>query len=179
MKQMRTTALAAALAAVAACAPLEQGVRVPGLVQPPRFEQAPDQPAEIAFSGVTAALPAGGATIRIWAKVTNPNRFGLTLSTLQATLMLEGERAATGDFPLGLPLQPAQSTTVPLELSINFADMPALTPVARAALTGSLVEYQVDGTVGLDAGSLGHPTLGPFQLFRGQLRARRDASPAR
>ena len=47
--------------------------------------------------------PLGGAALRVWARVTNPNPFGLTLSTLRADVSLEGARAATGDFPLGLP----------------------------------------------------------------------------
>lgn len=157
-------------AALAGCQSLE-GLRQ--LVQPPRFEEAPGQPAEIAFSGVTAATPAGGATIRIWTKVTNPNPFGFTLSTLRTTLLLGGTRAATGDFPLGLPLEAAQSTIVPLELAISFSDVPALTQVARSALTGEGVEYRLDGTIGVDAGRLGQPTFGPLLLLQGELRARR------
>lgn len=152
------------------CASLE-GLR--GLVQAPRFEQAPDRPAEILFHGASAATPAGGATVRIWTRVTNPNPFGFTLSTLRTTLLLGGTRAATGDFPLGLPLQAAQSTVVPLELAISFADVPALAEIARSALTGSPVEYRLDGTVGVDAGTLGQPTFGPLQLVAGELRARR------
>jgi hypothetical protein len=169
----RTRILAAAIALAAAttgCRSLD-GLRQ--LVQPPRFEQAPGQPAEIAFGGVTAAMPAGGATIRIWTKVTNPNRFGFTVSTLRTTLLLDGVEAATGDFPLGLPLEPSQATVVPIELSIDFSDLPALTPVARSALTGAGVKYRLDGTIGVDAGTMGQPTFGPRLLLEGDLHARR------
>lgn len=176
MKHTRILVLGAALAiAVAGCRSLDG---LGGLVRPPRFEQAPGQPAEIAFSGVTAALPAGGATVRIWTRVTNPNPFGFTLSTLRTTLLLGDAQAATGEFPLGLPLEPSQSTIVPIELSISFSDVPAITRVARSALTGSL-EYRLDGTIGVDAGRLGQPTFGPLQLLRGELRARRDVGTTR
>jgi hypothetical protein len=163
--------VAVVLAVVVAGCRSREGAR--GLVQPPLFQQAPGQPAEILFSPVTAAMPAGGATIRIWTRVTNPNRFGFTLNTLRTTLLLEGARAATGEFPLGLALEAEQSTIVPIELTLNFADAPALTPIARSALTSDGVEYRLDGMVGVDAGQLGQPTFGPLPLLRGELRARR------
>ncbi len=171
VKQTRVLAVAVALAAATVGCRSLDGLRQ--LVQPPRFEQAPGQPAEIGFSGVTAAMPAGGATVRIWTKVTNPNPFGFTLSTLRTTLLLGGEEAATGDFPLGLPLEPSQSTVVPIELTLSFSDVPALTQVARSALTGSGVRYRLDGTIGVDAGRLGQPTFGPLMLVEGELHARR------
>src|SRR2546421_1532202 len=96
------------------------------IIRPPRFEQAAGQPAEIRLVGPNATSPLGGAGVRIWLAVTNPNPFGFTLSRLNATLMLEGNRAATGDFPLGLPLTGGQQTIVPLDLSISFADVPGL-----------------------------------------------------
>src|SRR5262245_44951920 len=91
---------------VSACASLE-GLRA--LIQPPKFEQASDRPSEIRLSPVQSGRAAGGATVRIWTNVTNPNPFGFTLSTVQATLLLEGVEAAGADFPLGLPLQPRQT----------------------------------------------------------------------
>ncbi|HOC17472.1 MAG TPA: LEA type 2 family protein [Vicinamibacterales bacterium] len=171
MRRPRVLAAAMVLAvSVTGCRSLEG---LGQLIRPPRFEQAPGQPAEIAFSGVSAAMPAGGATVRIWTKVTNPNPFGFTLSTLSTTLLLDGSRAATGDFPLGLPLEASQSAVVPIELTISFSDVPALTSVARSALTGLGVQYRLDGTVGVDAGRLGQPTFGPLMLLEGELRARR------
>ena len=67
------------------------------LIQPPRFEQVPGQPAEIRLHGHD------GAGVRLWTRVTNPNPFGLRLGTLKGTLYLEDSRAADADFPLGLP----------------------------------------------------------------------------
>ena len=116
-------------------------------------------------------LAIGGAGVRIWLAVTNPNPFGFTLSTVNATLLLEGNRAATGDFPLGLPLTAGQRTVVPLDLSISFSDLPGLSGTLRQLAVGGTVGYQLDGTVGIDAGRLGTPTFGPMLLTSGDLRA--------
>jgi hypothetical protein len=156
--------LAAATAACATLGPLAQ------IVQPPRFRQADNQPAEIRLIGPSLRLPTGGAGVRIWLEVTNPNAFGFTLSTVNATLALEGTRAATGDFPLGLPLSPGKPSVIPLDLSISFADMPGLAGIARQMASGGTIDYQLDGTIGVEAGRFGTPTFGPMLLTRGELR---------
>jgi len=140
------------------------------IVQPPQFRQADNQPAEIRLIAPSLRNPTGGAGVRIWLEVTNPNAFGFTLSTVNATLALQGTRAATGDFPLGLPLGAGQQSVVPLDLSINFADVPGLASVARQLATSGAIDYQLDGTVGINAGRLGTPTFGPMLLVRGDLR---------
>ena len=48
--------------------------------------------------------------------------------------------------------------------------MPGLAGALRQAATGSPIAYQLDGTVGVDAGRLGTPTFGPMLLTRGDLR---------
>jgi hypothetical protein len=141
------------------------------IVQPPRFQQADNQPAEIRIMPPSVGSPLGGAGVRIWLAVTNPNPFGFTLSTVNATLLLEGNRAAIGDFPLGLPLTAGQRTMVPLDLSISFLDLPGLAGTLRQLAVGGTVGYQLDGTVGIDAGRLGTPTFGPMLLTSGDLRA--------
>ena len=142
------------------------------LIRPPRFEQAAGQPAEIRLLGPTARSPFGGAGVRIWLQVTNPNPFGFTLSTIDADLILEGNHAATGNFPLGLPLTAGQETVVPLDLSISFADVPALSRSLGRLATGGAAAYQLDGTVGIDAGRFGTPTFGPMTLTTGELQVR-------
>ena len=156
--------LAAVTASCATLGPLAQ------IVQPPRFRQADNQPAEIRLIAPSLRTPTGGAGVRIWLEVTNPNAFGFTLSTVNATLALQGTRAATGDFPLGLPLRAGQQSVVPLDLAISFADVPGLAGVARQIATGGTIDYQLDGTVGVDAGRLGTPIFGPMLLTRGELR---------
>ena len=141
------------------------------LIQPPRFEQS--RPAEIRLMSPSLSHPAGGAGVTLWLDVTNPNPFGFTLSTVDATLLLEGSRAATGSFPLGLPLQAGQSSTVPLDLSISFTDLPGLAGAVRQITGGGSAAYQLDGTIGVDAGRLGQPTFGPMRLATGELRISR------
>ena len=151
------------------CASLE-GLRA--LIQPPRFAQASDRPSEIRLSPIQPGRGMGGATVRIWADVTNPNPFGFTLSTVQATLLLDGVEAADADFPLGLPLQPQQTETIPFDLTVSFANVPRLASVIRRAASGGGVSYRLEGTVGVDAGRFGQPTFGPLTLVSGDLRAR-------
>ena len=149
------------------CASLE-GLRA--LIQPPQFSQAPDQPSEIRLLPIQAGRPAGGATVRIWTTVTNPNPFGFTLSTVDATLFLEDTQAADTSFPLGLPLQARGTETIPLDISISFADIPRLAGALRQAARGQAVNYRLEGIMGIDAGRLGQPTFGPMTLLTGTLR---------
>ena len=142
------------------------------LVQPPRFEHDDSQPAEIRLTGPSFNRPLGGAAVRIWSRVTNPNSFGFTLGTLKGNLFLEGSRAADADFPLGLPLTARQETVIPLDLSISFSDLPGLADVVRRAAAGDPIAYRLDGTIGVDAGRLGQPVFGPMTLLRGDLRRR-------
>ena len=116
---------------------------------------------------------------RLWARIENPNAFGLTLSTLTGSLFLESgrsgdwPRAATLDLPLGLPLAARQQTEIPIDLSVSFSDLPELADIARHAISGSTVPYRLEGTIGVDAGSLGRPTFGPLTLLTGEMRIRR------
>ena len=140
------------------------------ILQPPRFEQADGQPAELRILGPSRAMPVGGAGVRIWLRVSNPNPFGFTLSTLDASLSLEGSHAAAADFPLGLPLSARQESVIPLDLAFSFADLPGLAGALRKLAVGGRVAYELNGTVGVDAGRLGTPTFGPMLLTRGEMR---------
>jgi hypothetical protein len=157
------------LASAAGCATLDQ---LRAFVQPPRFEEADGQRAEIRVVSPDAVHPLGGAAVRIWTKVTNPNAFGITLGTLSGTLRLEGTRAATADFPLGLPLTAGQENVIPIDLTISFSDLPALADTIRRAARNETIGYSLDGTIGVDAGALGQPVFGPMTLARGDLRVR-------
>ncbi|MNC84949.1 Late embryogenesis abundant protein [compost metagenome] len=108
--------------------------------------------------------------MRLWLEVANPNPFGITLTTVSATLSLEGSHAATGDFPLGLPLTAQKASLVPLDLSISFADLPGLAGALRRIAVGADVPFTLDGTVGIDAGRFGSPTFGPMRLTQGNMR---------
>jgi hypothetical protein len=140
------------------------------LIQPPRFEQG-DQPVDVRLLNPSGTHPAGGAGVTLWVRITNPNPFGFTLTTLDTTLQLEGQHAARGNFPLGLPLGAGQESVVPIDLTISFADIPGLANVLRQAASGRPVGFQLDGTVGVDAGRFGQPTFGPMLLLRGEIDA--------
>jgi late embryogenesis abundant protein len=148
------------------CASLE-GLRA--FVQPPQFSQASDRRSEIRLLPVQGGQPAGGATVRIWTEVTNPNPFGFTLSTVDATLFLGDVRAADTSFPLGLPLQPRSTETIPFDITISFSDVPRLAGALRQAARGQAVDYRLEGVIGIDAGRLGQPTFGPMTLVTGSL----------
>jgi hypothetical protein len=154
---------------VPACAGLGQ---LRGFVQPPLFEEADGQPPEIRLIGPRADLPLGGAGVRLWTRVTNPNPFGLSLGTLRGSLLLEGSHAANADFPLGLPLRPGEAAVVPIDLSVSFADLPGLADALRRAANRQPMAYQFDGTIGVDAGRLGQPVFGPMTLWRGTTAGR-------
>jgi hypothetical protein len=168
--RVRLPLAALALLLLPACAtlgPLGQ------LVQPPRFAESREHPSEIRFLSPRADLPLGGAGLRVWTRVTNPNPFGLTLNTLRADITVEGARAASGEFPLGLPLAAGGESVVPIELSFSFADLPGLADAIRRATAGQPLAYQVDGTIGVEAGRLGQPVFGPMRLWTGELRVAR------
>jgi late embryogenesis abundant protein len=143
------------------CAALQN---LQAFIQPPRFEQDDQNRSEIRLRGTS------GAALRIWTRVSNPNSFGLTLGTLRGTLHLEGSRAATVDFPLGLPLQPRGEETVPIDISVDFRDVPGLGQAVARAIARQPIEFALEGTIGVTAGRFGEQTLGPMTLLRGELR---------
>ena len=143
------------------CAALE-GLRA--FIQPPRFEQDGQQRSEIRLNGTS------GAAVRIWTRVSNPNAFSLTLGTLSGTLHLQGSRAATVDFPFGLPLRARGEEVVPIDISVNFRDLPGLAQSISRALARQPIEYELEGTIGVSTGGLGQHTLGPMTFLRGELR---------
>ncbi len=143
------------------------------VIQPPRFSAAPGRPAELRLIGPSIQNPTGGLAIRLWAQVENPNGLGLTLSALRGNLFLEDTRAAAVNFPIGVPLVAGQTTTIPLDISVRFSDIPGLADVASRLLTRSSLGYRLDGTVTVDAGVLGQPSFGPQTWLRGQVDVRR------
>lgn len=166
----KATTRAAALAlALAACTTISQLVQL----QAPRFQPAEGIRSELRLLGPSAQRPLGGAAVRIWSRVENPNPFGLTLTSLTGDLTLEDAHAATVELPLGLPLQAHQDTIVPIDIAISFADVPALADAAVRLLTGQTARYRLDGSFSVDAGALGTPTFGPTTLLRGELDVRR------
>ncbi len=156
----------AAILASSACASLGPLGR---MIQPLRFSEVPGERSTVRLVGPSARQPLGGAALRLWTRVSNPNPVGLTLSTLRVEVSLEGTPAATGHFPLGLPLAARGESDIPLDLSIDFADLPGLADALRRAASSQGLPYQVDGTFSIEAGALGRPAFGPMRLFEGRL----------
>ena len=142
------------------------------MISPPRFEQAPGERTEVQLLPPGQAGGLGGASVRIWTHITNPNPFGIRLSTLDGDLYLEDVRAANGSFPLGLTLNARGDSVVPLDLRIDFSDVSALGGALRRALAGEAIPFRLDGTVSIDAGPLGQPSFGPSTWLRGDLDTR-------
>ena len=162
-----TLPIVALLVLLPSCTALE-GLR--SLVQAPQFDEAPNRPAEIRLLPPSAANLAGGAGIRLWAEVTNPNPFGFTLNTLQGTLYVDDTAAATVDFPLGLPLEAGGSDVFPIDVALSFSRLPELAVVIQRAMDDQSVPYRFDGTVGVQAGRFGTPVFGPMTLLSGSIR---------
>lgn len=158
---VRAVVLAAIVASTAGCTPLQQ---LQAFIQPPRFEQDDQSRSEIRVRG------ANGASVRIWTRVENPNSFGVTLGTLQGTLHLEGSRAATIDFPFGLPLQARSEKVVPIDISVDFRDVPGLGQAITRAVSRQPIAFEIEGTIGISTGTFGEQRLGPMTWLRGEIR---------
>ena len=170
---LRYVAFAALLVAgplITSCATLNELARV---ISAPRFEQDRDRPTELRLVGPSASRGLGGAAVRIWTRVSNPNAFGIELRRLEGDLYLDERHAATADFPLGQSLAARDEIVVPLDLAISFADVPGLGPVITRALSGDTLPFRLDGRVTIEAGPLGQPSFGPATLLRGEIQTRR------
>jgi hypothetical protein len=142
-----------------------------GVVKPPRVTQAEGRPAELRLHGPSSTSRIGGATVRLWAQVENPNPFGVLLDRLDGTFFLEDARAARVDFPFGLELGARDEAVVPLDLTLDFDDLSTLADVLRGAIDDREVGYRLEGTIGVDAGPLGDLTFGPTDWLEGELVA--------
>lgn len=137
-----------------------------------RFESADDRGTELRLLEPSAGRPLGGAALRLWAHVENPNGFGLRLTEVAGDLSIADAGMIDVEFPLGLPLVAFQDTVIPLDVSIGFDDLPSLAGIARAAIGGDRLDYRLDGTFAVEAGGYGRPRFGPWTLLEGEIRVR-------
>jgi len=165
-KAMRRRALILStfiLIVFAGCATFGLGIRAP------LFELADEQPSEFRVLGPSLQRPLGGASVRLFARVENPNPFGITLTRLMGTLQLEGFDAADADLPLGLSLGAHQAGVVPIDIALSFSSLPGLADALGRAANQGGVDYSLRGTVTVDAGSIGQPTFGPMTFLEGSI----------
>jgi hypothetical protein len=137
----------------------------------PQFRVATEHQSQLRLQAPSGQQPLGGAALRLFVEVENPNPIGLTLATLAGDLFLEGTRAAAVDLPLGLPLRAGERTVVPIDILVSFQELPGLAEAAMRAVTGAPLNYRLDGLVGVDAGPLGQPSFGPMTIVQGEVRA--------
>jgi hypothetical protein len=168
--KFRSILWVAPLALLGACASLE-GLNT--AVQPPTFQVAQERQAELRIVGPSANRPMGGASVRLWARIHNPNPLGISLAALDGTLFLQGQQATQVNFPLGLPLLARQDTVIPFDIVVGFADVPRLAPLLLQAAERNEAAYRLDGTVRVDAGMLGQPVFGPMTFLEGTTPVRR------
>lgn len=137
-----------------------------------RFSEPPGLSPELRLLGPAVDRPLGGAALRLWARVQNPNGIGVTLRQVAGDLRIEDAEAIAVDFPLGLPMAAHQDTIIPLDVAIRFDRLPKLAGLARAALGGTKLRYSLDGSFSVDAGNLGSPRFGPLTLLTGEISVR-------
>lgn len=157
-----STALLFALA-LGGCATLGLG----GLVQPPRFQSADDRGSYFRMLPPNAGMPYGGVSLRVWTRVSNPNSFGLNLTSLAGDLYLDNSRTATFDLPMGLPLLAAQDTVVPVDIEVDLQDVPRIARVLENAVGTGSVRYRMDGKVGVSTPTFGYQEFGPATIVSG------------
>lgn len=169
-RAQRARAAAAQLLLVALVAvPLGGCATLGQIVQAPIFELAQNRSSTLRLLGPSIARPLGGAEIQVWARVENPNPVGFTLSRLAGTVLLSNQPAAEVNLPLGLPLEAAQDTVIPLSVTLSFADLPDLADRIRDAVSYGYIDYALRGTLAVDAGALGQPTFGPTTWIQGEV----------
>ena len=166
----RGALLLALLAFISGCASLGA---LAAALSAPTFAVDQSQQPQLRLLGPGAGHPAGGAALRLYARVNNPNPIALTLSTLAGALELEGRQAANVNFPLGVPLAARGQTVVPLDVTVSFSDVPALGSILLNAVTGRAVQYRLNGTVGVNTGVFGPQNFGPMTLLSGSVAVTR------
>jgi hypothetical protein len=142
-------------------------------LQPLTIESAPDRPSELRLLMPSVDRPLGGASVRLWARIGNPNAFGLTLARLDGALFLQEIQAAEVDFPFGLPLAAASDTVIPIDINVSFRDAPRLAEILLRGIERSELDYRMDGRMAVDAGRLGQPVFGPMTMLSGSVQVRR------
>jgi hypothetical protein len=159
MKNARIVSALLALTA-AGCAAMAGGRNV---VHAPRVRSAADRQAELSLS--PGGTPSA-ATLRLFARIHNPNHGKLNLNEIKGSLFLAGQPAADVDAPLDLELKGREETVVPIDVKVPLDKDPSL---ARTLAPGAVVAYRVDGTMGVETRQ-GEPVFGPLTLLEGEAR---------
>jgi len=84
--------------------------------------------------------------LRLGIEVHNPNRFDLTLTSLDYTIFIEDRKIGEGRLEQTFLIPSASTTTIRAPLSIRFRDLGG---GVRAFLTGGEIPYRIEGSAGI------------------------------
>ena len=140
---------------------------VQNLVRSPQFEMREAGLLRFNPPGLSGIAPE--AVIRVTLDARNPNPFDLNLEELRVELLLDGAKIAASSIN-GLAMKPNGA------LSTFYADIEVpITPSSLQSLgkiiSGSSVQYRLDGGFRVDAGVLGKPRFGPVTLAQGRYQS--------
>ena len=81
--------------------------------------------------------------LRLGIEVHNPNRFDLTLTSLDYTVFLEDRKIGEGRLERALQIPAASTTSIRAPLGVRFRDLGG---GVRAFLTGGEIPYRIEGS---------------------------------
>jgi LEA14-like dessication related protein len=140
---------------------------VQNLVRSPQFEMREAGLLRLNPPGLENIAPE--AVIRITLDARNPNGFDLNLEELRFDLLMDGAKVAASSIK-GLSLKQNGA------LSTFFADVEVpISPTTLQSLgkiiSGSSIQYRLDGAFSVDAGPFGKPRFGPVTLAQGRYQS--------
>ena len=136
---------------------------IPNLVQTPQFEMREAGLLRLNPPGLNGVAPE--AIIRVLLTARNPNPIDLGLTEMKFDMYLDGKKVAAGSTPGFNMKANGVPSNVPVDVSIPI-DPSSLQSMFKI-VTGSRVEYRLEGSFAVDAGALGKPRFGPFVIAQG------------
>lgn len=137
-QQVRLVALSSALTLVTA--------GCPGLLEALRSSVFQEPSLSFRTASLTDISLAGLTLDTIWS-LHNPNSIGVSLTSVDYALSIEGKRVVSGAPATGLNIGPAGTSELHFPAAIRFADLAA---VVETFLTKDTASYRVEGRLGVD-----------------------------
>ena len=171
------SAALAALLALTGCAPgaAIKSAQPLSEIQPPTFLLVPGQTSIERFDPPGAGA---GLSMTVGTLVRNPNDFPVRLTSVQYTVLLQGDAVSKGTMSPGLYLEPG--ATAPLHFPIH-SDLEAKGTLLRAvvrAFADTPLPFRIEGTLRFSSSSYGFETRKSV-LVSGATLARQTVAPPR
>lgn len=152
---MRRIVLLLPALALAACAPMQQAVKVPTIQV---------EGIRLTSLSLPSPLRPAQAGVLLHLKVTNPNNVPVKLANIAGTLIIDGAKVGDVNLPnVNLPANGVAMQDADVSIPVTLNTAASFLKVAR----GQEVSYRLDGTFTADLGVLGQPSFGPFTLSQG------------